>query len=261
MQVRPGLAADGKTGAPDWYCDCPAHGHGDSPRPDRPAPYNPRVPAKKEPPRLQAGSGLPGPVERLVAEFARLPGIGRRSAERLAFHIVKADGQDALRLADAVREVKRSVKHCEVCFNFTDDRVCPVCADPRRDAGTIMVVEQPKDLIAMEFTGMYRGVYHVLMGRISPLEGVGPGDLTIARLLKRLDEPTTNAQAGRVAEVILALNPTLEGDGTALYLAEEVRKRGVKCTRLARGLAAGSRIELAHKAVLADALEGRHDAG
>jgi recombination protein RecR len=196
-------------------------------------------------------------VERLVAEFARLPGIGRRTAERLAFHIVKSTVPDATRLADAVHNVKKTVKHCAVCFNFTDDRLCAICANPRRDAATIMVVEQPRDLIAMEFSGMYRGVYHVLMGRVSPLEGIGPEDLTVADLLARIDDPARNARETRVAEVILALNPTLESDGTALLLAEELRPRGVKVTRLARGLAAGARLELASKAVLADALEGR----
>lgn len=210
-------------------------------------------------PRLNPGSGLPGPVERLVSEFARLPGIGRRTAERLAFHIVKSSTPEAMKLAEAVGEVKRSVKHCAVCFSFTDDRLCSVCADPRRDASTIMVVEQPKDLIAMEFTGMFRGVYHVLMGRLSPLEGIGPGDLTVAALLRRIDDPKTNARETPVSEVILALNPTLEGDGTGLYLASELKDRRVKLTRLARGLAAGSRLELAHKAVLADALEGRQE--
>ncbi|MBL8747009.1 MAG: recombination protein RecR [Phycisphaerae bacterium] len=198
-------------------------------------------------------------MERLVAEFARLPGIGRRTAERLAFHIVKSDSSEALRLAEAVQEVKRSVKHCSVCFNFTDDRLCSICADPRRDASTVMVVEQPRDLIAMEFTGMYRGVYHVLMGRLSPLEGIGPGDLTFAELARRIDDPGLNSRGEVVAELILALNPTLEGDGTGLYVASELKSRKVKITRLARGLATGSRLELANKAVLSDALEERRE--
>lgn len=205
----------------------------------------------------ETGSAYPGPVERLVGEFARLPGIGRRTAERLAFHVVKSPATEALRLAEAVQEVKRSVKHCVVCFNFTDGRVCTICENPRRNASMIMAVEQPRDLIAMEFTGMYRGVYHVLMGRVSPLEGIGPEDLTIADLLRRIDDPAANARGVAVAEVILALNPTLESDGTALLLAEEFRSRRVKVTRLSRGLAAGARLELSSKAVLADALEGR----
>jgi len=199
----------------------------------------------------------PAPVDRLVAEFARLPGIGRRSAERLAFHIMKSSSPEALKLAEAIQEVKRSVKHCSICFNFTDESACALCMGTGRDASTIMVVEQPKDLLAMEFTGMFKGVYHVLMGRISPLEGVGPADVTIADLLRRIDEPARNAQGRAVSEVILALNPTLEGDGTAMYLAEELHQRSVKVTRLARGIASGSQLEMAHKSVLADALEGR----
>lgn len=175
----------------------------------------------------------------------------------MAFHIVRSSAAEALRLARAIEEVKSSVEHCTVCSNFTDGQVCPICADPRRDAATIMVVEQPRDLIAMEFTGMYRGVYHVLMGRISPLDGVAPGDLTISRLIRRIDDPSSNARAEPVTEVILAMNPNLEGDGTALYLAEELKGRHVKLTRLARGLPAGGRLETAHKSVLADALDER----
>lgn len=192
-----------------------------------------------------------------MSEFARLPGIGRRSAERLAFYIVKSSEAEALRLAEAVRDVKRSVRHCEVCFNFASGATCGLCDDPRRDASTIMVVEQPRDLIAMEFLGMYRGLYHVLMGRISPLEGVGPGDLTIDALLRRLDDPAQNARREPAREIILALNPTLESDGTALFLAERLATRSVTTTRLARGIPTGARLETASKAVLADALEGR----
>lgn len=221
--------------------------------------YHPGVPSPSKNDRVRQSPTLPGPVERLVTEFGRLPGIGRRSAERLAFHIVKAEAADALRLAEALREVKQSVGHCSICFNFADDQLCALCAEPRRDATTVMVVEQPKDLITMEFTGMYRGLYHVLMGRINPLEGIGPGDLTIAEFLRRIDDPAANARGERVAEVILALNPTLEGDGTGLYLAAELGKRGVRVTRLARGLAPGSRLELANKAVLAEALEDRRE--
>lgn len=196
-------------------------------------------------------------MERLVAAFSKLPGIGRRSAERMTFHILKAPESEALALADAIREIKRSVKHCAVCFNFTDDRLCAICSDPRRDASTVMVVEEPKDLIAMEFSGMYRGVYHVLMGRLSPLDGIGPDDLTLADLLRRVDDPTANARGERVAEVILAMNATLEGDGTALLVAGELNTRPVKVTRLARGLPAGGRLDLANKAVISDAIEGR----
>jgi recombination protein RecR len=132
-----------------------------------------------------------------------------------------------------------------------------VCEDPRRDASTVLVVEQPRDVLAMEATGMYRGVYHVLMGRLSPLEGVEPGDLTIAELSLRVERPERNARGAKVSEVILGLNPTLEGDGTALYLAAQLQQRGVAVSRLARGLPAGGSLEQAHKAVLADAIEGR----
>jgi len=202
---------------------------------------------------------------RLVDELARLPGIGRRSAERLAFHILRSPRDHAMTLSRAIADAKQNVRPCRVCSNLAgapgdpQGSMCSVCGDPRRDRAMVMVVEQARDLIALEQTAMYRGVYHVLMGRLSPLEGVGPGDLTTADLLRRVDEPSANDPAGGapVREVILALNPTLEGDGTAMYLAEELSKRGVKVTRLARGVPTGSQLEYANKAVLADAIEGR----
>ncbi len=199
----------------------------------------------------------PASVDRLISEFAELPGIGRRSAERMAFHVLKSPRDQALRLAEAISEVKRSVKHCAVCFHFTDGERCAICDDSRREASMVLVVEQPRDLIALEQTGMYRGVYHVLLGRLSPLDGVGPSDLTIAEMLRRVDEPGSNARGVAIGEVILGLNPTLEGDGTALFLAEELGRRSVKVSRLARGLPSGGSLELANKAVLADAIEGR----
>jgi recombination protein RecR len=188
-----------------------------------------------------------------------MPGIGRRSAERLAFHLLKADEPKAMALARAIADVKRAVKHCSVCSNLTDADPCPICEDARRDRSCVLVVEQPKDLIALEQTGMYRGLYHVLMGRLSPLDGIGPGELTVAELMARLDAPAENPGAVRIEEVILGLNPTLEGDGTGLYLAEEVRKRGVRVSRLARGLPTGAQLEYVSKAVLADAIEGRRE--
>lgn len=207
------------------------------------------------PPRRQA---YPESVERLIAEFSRLPGIGRRSAERLAFHVLKSETQAALQLSKAIQDVKTSVKHCSVCYNLTDEDPCHICSDESRDRATILVVEQPKDLIALEQTGMYRGIYHVLMGRISPLEGVGPADLTIPDLLARIDRPEANAGGVPVREVILGLNPTIEGDGTAMYLAEEIKQRPeVRVSRLARGLPTGGQLEYANKAVLADAIQGR----
>lgn len=199
----------------------------------------------------------PESVERLITEFARLPGIGRRSAERMAFHVLKAESGEALRLARAVEDVKRNVRHCSACFNLTDADPCPICADARRDRSTVLVVEQPRDLMALEQTGMYRGLYHVLMGRISPLDGVGPGHLTIDHLLRRIARPGSNPGGGTIREVVLGLNPTVEGDGTALFLAEQLRPMGVRVTRLARGVPSGSQLEHTNKAVLADAIQGR----
>jgi len=186
-----------------------------------------------------------------------MPGIGKRTAERLAFYLLKSHKDDALKLARAIHDVKTSLRHCSVCFNFTENDPCPLCADARRDPSMVLVVEQPKDAIALEQTGMYKGTYHVLMGRINALEGVEPADLTIAELLGRVREPAKNAQGARVAEVILGLNPNLEGDGTALYLIDKLESSGVRVSRLARGLPSGSQLEFANKAVLADALQGR----
>lgn len=199
----------------------------------------------------------PGPVRALLEELARLPGIGRRSAERLALHILKSTPEQAMALADAVARVKTEVGQCPICFNFTDDDRCAVCRDERRDRSLVLVVEQPRDLIALEQTGMFHGVYHVLLGRISPLEGVSEDDLTIGGLLARVDQPQKNAGGERITEVILGLNPTLEGDGTALYLQQALSRRGVRVSRLARGLPTGSQLEYANKAVLADAILGR----
>lgn len=191
-------------------------------------------------------------IQNLMNELARLPGIGMRSAERIAFHLLKQNPEDALRLADAIRDVKTRIKHCSVCYNLTEQDPCGICADPARDQGVVCVVEQPKDLLALESTGLYRGVYHVLLGRISPLEDMEPGDLTIEPLLDRL-------ASGTVREIIMGTNPTMEGDGTALYIQSLVGGRfpNVQLTRLARGLPAGSNIEYANKNILADAISGR----
>ena len=208
-------------------------------------------------PEVRRIAAYPKAVERLIVEFSRLPGIGRRSAERLAFHVLKSEAKDVLPLAAALREVKETIGHCPSCWNLSDGKACDVCADPARERGTVLVVEQPKDVIALEQTGMYRGLYHVLMGRLSPLEGVGPNELTIDALMARIDEPP--AGSPRIREVILGLNPTIEGDGTALHLASELKGREVRVTRLARGLPAGSQLEYANKAVLADAIQCRQD--
>jgi len=206
-------------------------------------------------------TGYPESVNRLLTEFAKLPGIGRRSAERLAFFVLKEDRDEAMKLAKAIHDVKTKVRYCPISFNFADadseGGVCPINLDPRRDRSLVLVVEQPRDLIAIEGTGMYRGIYHVLLGRISPLDGVGPEDLTIPQLLARVDDPSKNAGGEKITEVVLALNPTLEGDGTGMYLAEQLQQRGVKVSRLARGLPSGSQLEYASKAVLADAIAGR----
>jgi recombination protein RecR len=191
-----------------------------------------------------------GPIAHLTQELVKLPGIGPRTAERLTHHLVAAGRAEVLALADALRAVKEQVRFCSVCCNPTEGERCAVCTDPRRDAGLICVVEQPRDLSALERSGSYRGLYHVLHGRLAPLDGVGPERLTIDRLLER-------ARAGSAREVILATNPTTEGDGTALYLASLLAPLGVKVTRLARGLPSGSALELANNQMLVDALEGR----
>jgi len=202
-------------------------------------------------------AGYPPSVAALIDRLARLPGIGTRSAERLALHLLAGPAEDAAGLARAIDAMRETVRHCRVCFNFADAELCAVCGDGRRDASRVMVVEQPGDLIALEQTGMWRGVFHVLMGRVSPLEGIGPEDVTLGALLGRIDEPAEDTRGVRVEEAEQALNPTLEGDGTGLVLAEELGKRDVRVTRLARGLPAGGQVSLSNKAVLADAIEGR----
>ncbi|NBX25082.1 MAG: recombination protein RecR [Planctomycetes bacterium] len=213
--------------------------------------------SRRQPQDSRTSGGHPEPVQRLVDAFARLPGIGRRTAERLAFHVLKGSVDEATALAQAIEQVKSQVRHCAVCFNLTDASPCGICADVRRDAGTVMVVEQPKDLWILERTGVHRGVYHCLMGRLEPLDGVGPETLTVGELLSRVEDPSRNARGERVHEVILATNPDLEGDSTGLYLADRLAKLGVSVSRLARGLPAGSQIEFAHRGALADAIAGR----
>ncbi len=210
-------------------------------------------------PSERVSTAYPECVTRLIDEFGALPGIGRRSAERLAFYILKSAEPDALRLAQAITDVKRRIRHCSVCWNLTDADPCPICRSEARDASTVLVVEQPKDLISLEQTGMYKGVYHVLMGRIDPLDGVGADSLTVRDLLKRVDDPAANARGVNVREVILGMNPDMEGDSTGLQIAAEMARRGIKVTRLARGLPAGGQIEFASKAVLADAIACRQE--
>lgn len=191
-----------------------------------------------------------GSLKILMSELAKLPGIGARSAERIAFYLLRASQEDAFRLAEAIRGLKENVRHCERCFNLTESALCEICSNPRRDPQVVVVVEQPKDVISLEATGLIQGTYHVLMGHLSPLEGIEPGDLTIDALLDRVG-------AQKVNEVILATNPTVEGDGTALYLHSLLQAQGVKVSRLARGLAVGSQLEYATRAMLESAIDGR----
>ncbi len=233
--------------------------------PDNPAHGSDAAPARtprgqrSATPAVRRAPAYPGAVDRLIEQFNTLPGIGRRSAERLAFHILKSDPSVGAALSGAISDVKRTVRHCPVCSNLTDAPMCPICADDARDRATVLVVEQPKDLIALEQTGMYRGLYHVLMGRLSPLDGIGPDELTVAELIRRVDEPARNPGGAPIAEIILGLNPTIEGDGTALYLAQELKGKPVRVSRLARGLPTGSPLEFANKAVLADAITCRQE--
>jgi recombination protein RecR len=206
---------------------------------------------------LSLSGGYPEPVERLVECFQRMPGIGRRTATRLAFHLLKAPIDETESLTTALRDIKGKVACCELCWQLTDVQPCRICADSGRDAGCILVVEQPRDLMSIEATGLHRGVYHVLTGRLDPLGGVGPDDITASALLGRVEDPRCNTQGVPVAEVILGLSPTLEGDTTAHYLAELLAQHDVHVTRLARGLPTGSSLEFATPAMLADAILGR----
>ncbi len=194
----------------------------------------------------------PPSVGRLVEALQRLPGIGPKTAQRLTFHLLKQPEAAVRELAEALIDLKARVVHCSRCFNVTDEDPCRICADPARDAGLLCVVEEPNDLMAMERTGEYRGRYHVLLGALSPLEGIGPDELKVRELLQRLE-------ADRVREVILATNPNVEGDATAIYLAKLLRPLGVPVTRIARGLPVGGDLEYADEVTLARALEGRKE--
>jgi recombination protein RecR len=223
-------------------------------------------------------SSFAPPVQRLVTELSKLPGVGTRTAQRLAFHILRASNEDALGLADAIREVKEKVGLCEECFNLADEPRCRICQDLRRDRSVICVVEEPSDVIPMERTHEYQGVYHVLGGALSPIEGVDPEDLKIAELLARVGGEAGIAQASGVArdtgdgsgapgnadgmlvrEVVLATNPTTTGEATALHIAEELRRRApeLSVTRLASGLPVGSDLEYADEVTLGKAFAGR----
>jgi recombination protein RecR len=189
-------------------------------------------------------------VARVIEEFGKLPGIGKKSAERLAYHILRVHKSEALALADAIRNVRENVHYCKNCYNLSEGEICSICQDPQRDSTRLCVVEQPRDLMSLEQTGVFRGRYHVLLGRIAPLDGIGPDQLTIEPLIDRV-------RNGQFQEIIMATNPTVEGDGTALHLSNLLAEFPVEVTRLARGVTSGSILEYTSKDVLADALSGR----
>jgi recombination protein RecR len=196
-----------------------------------------------------------GPIQELIDELARLPGIGPKSAQRVAFYILKAAPDDARRLANAIVEAKDKVRFCRTCFNVSDHELCEYCRDPRRDVSIVCVVQEAPDIAAIERTREYRGLYHVLHGAISPIEGIGPEDLRITELLDRLRTPANGST--RVKEIIVATNPNIEGDATAMYLARLLTPLGVRITRLASGMPVGGDLEYADEVTLGRALEGR----
>ena len=191
----------------------------------------------------------PASIQRLITELSKLPGIGGRTAQRLAFHLLRASEEDAFGLAGAIREVKERIGLCETCFNLAEGPICAICADARRDTELICVVEEPGDVIPIERTSEYRGRYHVLGGALSPIDGIEPEDLKIAQLFARVD--------GSVTEVVIATNPTTTGEATALYIADALRDRDVSVTRLASGLPVGADLEYADEVTLGKALSGR----
>ncbi len=192
------------------------------------------------------------PVTRLIEEFSKLPGVGPKSAQRLTYHLLRASPEDAQALAQAILEVKEKIILCSLCQNITDADPCPICRNDQRDQDSICVVEEPLDILALERTGSYKGLYHVLHGVISPMDGIGPDDLKVRELLTRL-------KSGQVREVIMATNPNLEGEATAMYLTRLIAPLGMKVTRLARGLPMGADLEYADNVTLARALEGRQE--
>jgi recombination protein RecR len=196
--------------------------------------------------------GYPEALEALIRELGKLPGIGRKTAERLAFFILAQDEAAAQRLSQAITEAKQRIKQCKVCYNYSEEELCPICADPSRDRAVICVVSQPRELWKLEKTNEYRGLYHVLGGLISPVEGVGPEDLHIAALEERL-------KSGEIKEVILALDPKVEGEATAMFLARRIRPLGIRVTRIALGVPIGRDLELADELTLSQALRGRSE--
>ena len=194
----------------------------------------------------------PKSLAKLVGAFEKLPGIGPKSAQRMAFHILRSSDEEAQALAEAITEVKEKITQCKVCFNFADQEVCDICASDKRDKTTVCVVAEPRDVIAMEKTNEFKGVYHVLQGLISPMDGIGPDMLRIRELQQRIID-------GAITEVILATNPTIEGDTTAMYLAGILKPLGAKVTRIAHGMPVGGDMDYADQATLIRALEGRRE--
>ncbi len=195
-------------------------------------------------------SQLADSVTNMIEQLSRLPGIGRKSAERLAYHILRVPESEAFSLADSIRNVRENVRYCSECYNLAEGEKCSICLDSSRLQDVICVVQQPRDLMAIEQSGTYRGLYHVLLGRIAPLENIGPDQLTIDKLVERIS-------TGQFSEVIMATNPTVEGDGTALYISNQLSEYDVKLTKLARGITTGSVLEFTNKEILADAMSGR----
>lgn len=191
-------------------------------------------------------------VANLIDQLSKLPGIGPKSAQRLAYYIMKSPDDEAQALARAISEAKEKVSFCQICFNVTDEKICNYCSDPRRDDSVICVVQEPRDIVSIEKTGEFKGRYHVLQGAISPIEGIGPEELRIEELLKRLQE-------GKAKEIIVATNPNIEGEATAMYLAKLIKPLGIKVTRIASGLPVGGDLEYADEITLGKSLEGRRE--
>ncbi len=192
------------------------------------------------------------PINQLIEELAKLPGIGKKTAQRLAFHILSADNESALALANAIVNAKKNIRYCTKCYNLTDKNPCLICSNPKRDQKVICVVESPKDVVAMERTREFNGLYHVLHGSISPMDGIGPNDIRIKELLERLREL-------EVEEIIMATNSTIEGEATAMYVSKLLKPMGIKITRIAHGIPVGGDLEYADEVTLSKALEGRRE--
>ena len=191
-------------------------------------------------------------LQKLIDELGKLPGVGPKSAQRIAFHLIKIPEQDALSLADAIQQAKKKVRFCETCFNMSDEAICEICSDSQRDSSLVCVVEEPRDIVALERTREYKGLYHVLQGAINPIDGIGPEQLKIRELLERLKGNT-------VVEVILCTNPNIEGEATAMYLAKLIEPLGIQVSRIASGLPVGGDLEYADELTLGRALEGRRN--